>query len=135
MVETAAAPVLAWEPFPYRLRGVLAGETVFDTTEAKILYELGHVPVYYVPEAAIGAGVLEPSAKTSHCPRKGDATYRTLVAGGRVAEDAVWAYREPFESASFLAGHAAFYWHMLDEWLVEDQVVGGPACPVPAAQG
>src|SRR5215470_4869929 len=45
--------VLFWDPVPYRLRGVFAGETVFDTTEAKLLHETGHLPVYYVPEEAL----------------------------------------------------------------------------------
>jgi uncharacterized protein (DUF427 family) len=42
----------------------------------------------------------------------------------------VWTYERPLEAASFIAGHAAFYWDRLDEWFVEDeQVFGHPRDP------
>jgi uncharacterized protein (DUF427 family) len=117
--------VLLWDPVPYRLRGTLGGETLFDTTEAKLLHETGHLPVYYVPEEALRHDLLEPSEHTTHCPHKGEARYRTIRVGDRVAENAVWSYPEPLEPASFLAGHASFYWDRLDAWLVEDEEARG----------
>jgi len=122
--------VLYFDPVPYRLRGIFAGETVFDTLGAKLLYETAHLPVYYVPEEDLRHDLLEPSDKQTHCPHKGDASYRSLRVGDRVEADAVWAYREPLAPAAFLAGHAAFYWGKLDEWWVEDeQVFGHPRDP------
>jgi uncharacterized protein (DUF427 family) len=122
--------VLFWDPVPYRLRGFLAGEAVFDTTAAHLLHETGHLPVYYVPEADIRHELLEPSAKSTHCPHKGEASYRSLRVGDRLEPDAVWAYENPLEPAAFLEGHAAFYWDKLDEWFVEDeQVFGHPRDP------
>jgi uncharacterized protein (DUF427 family) len=122
--------VLFWDPVPYRLRGVFAGQTVFDTTDAKLLHETGHLPVYYVPEAALRHDLLEPTDRTTHCPHKGDARYRSIRVGERVAENAVWAYPDPIEPAAFLAGHAAFFWKLLDAWLVEDgEVKGHPRDP------
>ncbi|HET7568611.1 MAG TPA: DUF427 domain-containing protein [Gaiellaceae bacterium] len=121
---------LLWDPVPYRLRAYLAGECVLDTTDAKLLHETGHLPVYYVPEADLRADLLEPSERTSRCPHKGEASYRSLRVGDRVAQDAVWAYREPLEPAAFLAGHAALYWDRVDEWYVEEeQVFGHPRDP------
>jgi uncharacterized protein (DUF427 family) len=117
--------VLFWDPVPYRLRAVFAGETVFDTTEAKLLHETGHLPVYYVPEEALRHDLLEPTDHATYCPHKGDASYRSIRVGERVAENAVWAYPEPLEPADFLAGHAAFFWKLLDAWLVEDDEVKG----------
>lgn len=117
--------VLFWDPVPYRLRALLAGEPVFDTTCAKLLHETGHLPVYYVPEDDLRHELLEPSGRTSHCPHKGEATYRSIRVGDRLAEDAIWAYREPVEPAAFLAGHAALYWNRVDEWRVEDEPVFG----------
>jgi uncharacterized protein (DUF427 family) len=122
--------VLYFDPVPYRLRGFLAGETVFDTLGAKLLYETAHLPVYYIPEEDLRHDLLEASDKQTHCPHKGDASYRSLRVGDRVEPDAVWAYREPIEPAAFLAGHAAFYWRKLDGWWVEDeQVFGHPRDP------
>lgn len=122
--------VLYFDPVPYRLRGVFAGEAVFDTLDAKLLYETAQLPVYYVPEEDLQHDLFEPSDKQTHCPHKGDASYRSLRVGDRVEPDAVWAYREPLAQAAFLAGHAAFYWGKLDEWWVEDeQVFGHPRDP------
>jgi uncharacterized protein (DUF427 family) len=118
------------DPVPYRLRGFFGGEAVFDTVGARLLYETGHLPVYYVPEEDLRHDLLEPSVKQTRCPHKGDASYRSLRVGDRFAADAVWAYREPIAPAEFLAGHAAFYWDKLDEWFVEDeQVFGHPRDP------
>jgi uncharacterized protein (DUF427 family) len=122
--------VLYFDPVPYRLRGFFAGEVVFDTVGAKLLYETAHLPVYYVPEDDLRHDLLEPSDKHTHCPHKGDASYRSVRVGDRVEPEAVWTYPEPIAPASFLGGHAAFYWGKLDEWLVEDeQVFGHPRDP------
>lgn len=128
--DPATGAVLYFDPVPYRLRGLYGGETVFDTLNAKLLYETAHLPVYYVPEDDLRQELLEPSETRTHCPHKGDASYRSIRVGDRLEPDAVWTYREPIAPASFLVGHAAFYWAKLDEWLVEDeQVLGHPRDP------
>ena len=128
--EPPTGSVLYLDPVPYRLRGFLAGEAVFDTVGAKLLYETGHLPVYYVPEEDLRHDLLEPSDSKTRCPHKGEASYRSIRAGDRFEEDAVWSYPEPIAPASFLSGHAAFYWGKLDEWFVEDeQVFGHPRDP------
>ena len=128
--DPATGAVLYFDPVPYRLRGLYGGETVFDTLNAKLLYETAHLPVFYVPEDDLRQELLEPSETRTHCPHKGDASYRSIRVGDRLEPDAVWTYREPIAPASFLVGHAAFYWAKLDEWLVEDeQVLGHPRDP------
>jgi uncharacterized protein (DUF427 family) len=122
--------LIFWDPVPQRVRVSFAGETIVDSTNAKLLHETGHLPVYYFPEADLRADLLEPSDRTTRCPYKGQASYRSIRVGDRVAENAVWAYPEPIESAPFLAGHAALYWDAVDEWLVEDeQAFGHPRDP------
>jgi uncharacterized protein (DUF427 family) len=122
--------VLYFDPVPYRLRGFVAGEAVFDTLGAKLLYETGHLPVYYVPEEDLRSDLLEPSDTQTRCPHKGAASYRSIRVGERFEADAVWTYRDPLAPAAFLAGHAAFYWQKLDSWFVEDeQVFGHPRDP------
>lgn len=128
--EPATGSVLFFDPVPYRLRGFVAAEAVFDTVGAKLLYETGHLPVYYVPEEDLRHGLLEESDTQTRCPHKGTASYRSIRVGDRFEADAVWTYREPIAAAAFLAGHAAFYWNKLDKWLVEDeQVLGHPRDP------
>ena len=71
--------VLYFDPVPYRLRGLFAGEVVFDTVGAKLLYETAHLPVYYVPEEDLRHDLLEPSGTQTRCPHKGMASIRDLV--------------------------------------------------------
>ena len=66
------------------------------------------------------------SDHTTHCPFKGDATYRTLRVGDRVVENALWAYPDPLPSAKWLAGYASLYWHAADAWYDEDEQVFAP---------
>jgi uncharacterized protein (DUF427 family) len=129
-VETPTGAVLLWDPVPHRIRAIFAGETIVDSQSAKLLHETKHLPVYYFPLEDVRRDLLEPSEKTSHCPHKGDARYWSIRYGGRTAPDAVWAYPEPIEAASFLAGHVALYWNALDEWFAEDeQLFGHPRDP------
>jgi uncharacterized protein (DUF427 family) len=117
------APV-AVLPTRRRLRNVFNGRTIVDTTSALILFEHDHLPVYYVPVADLDAGALVPSDKASHCPRKGDASYWSIVVGDRTAPDAVWGYEtNPVEGAPDLSGYRAFYWNAVDHWYEEDEEV------------
>jgi len=128
-IETPGAAIY-WDPIPHRIRAIFAKQVIVDSTNVKMLHETGHLPVYYFPEQDLRADLLEPSQKATHCPFKGDATYRSIRVGDRVAQDAVWAYREPIDATSFLAGHAALVWDAIDEWFVEDeQAFGHPRDP------
>jgi uncharacterized protein (DUF427 family) len=128
--ETPTGAVLFWDPVPQRIRVVFEKETIADTTNAKLLHETTHLPVYYIPESDVRAEVLIPSDKRTTCPHKGDARYWSLQVGDRLEPDAVWSYPEPIEPALFLSGHLAFYWNKVDEWFAEDeQLFGHPRDP------
>jgi uncharacterized protein (DUF427 family) len=118
-----AAPAhrIYFADFQPRVRAVIGGVTVLDTTRAKLLYESGIAPRVYAPIEDYAADLLERTDHTSHCPFKGDATYWT-VAGH---ENALWGYEQPLAEASWLAGHAALYPEAADEWLVEEERVVG----------
>jgi uncharacterized protein (DUF427 family) len=111
------AHLLYFEPFERRMRAVKDGETVIDTTGGMLLYESNIPPVLYVPEGNVRPDLLTPSEHTTHCPFKGDATYSNVGS----AENAIWTYREPIESATFLLGYMAPYWHLMDTWFEEDE--------------
>src|SRR5437763_9951766 len=101
----APAHRIYFADFLPRVRAVIDGATVLDTTRAKLLYESGISPRLYAPLEDYAADALAPTDHTTHCPFKGDASYWN-VAGH---ENALWAYKEPLEEASWLAGHAALY--------------------------
>lgn len=116
---------LLLQPFTRRVRAEVAGVTVLDTTRAHLLFETGLPPQLYVPEEDFRADLLEPSDTTTHCPFKGDATYRSVRVGDRVVADAVWAYPDPKPDAAWLAGLAVLAPKAADRWLDEDDEVIG----------
>jgi uncharacterized protein (DUF427 family) len=113
--------VIYFEDSPRRIRARLAGETIVDSRRAKLLHEQGHLPIYYFPEDEVRMDLLEPTDHTTRCPFKGQARYWSARAGGRLAENAAWAYPDPIPEAPPLAGYVAFYWDKLDEWFEEDE--------------
>ena len=86
-------------PYPRRIRAEFAGRTVLDSRRAVLLYETALPPRLYVPEPDLDASAFVPSDHSTHCPFKGDATYRTLQVGDRVVPNALWAYPDPIDAA------------------------------------
>jgi uncharacterized protein (DUF427 family) len=111
--------------FPRRIRAGFGGETVLDSTRAMLLHETGLGPQLYIPNDDIRQELLTATTHHTHCPFKGDASYWSVTAGGRTAENAMWAYPEPTPESDWLRGYAAFYWDRLDEWYDEDERVEG----------
>lgn len=111
------------EPFPRRVRALVDDRIVLDSTRGALLFESNIGPRLYVPLGDLDASLLEPSDTTSHCPFKGDASYRSLRVGERLIEDAVWLYEQPIEEAAWLEGLASLYWDRADAWFVEDERV------------
>jgi uncharacterized protein (DUF427 family) len=117
--------VIYLEDFPRRIRGSFGGEAVVDSRRAKLLHEQGLLPILYFPEDEVRMDLLEPSDHRTRCPWKGDASHWSLRVGARVSENAAWSYPEPLPEAPPLAGHLAFYWDRVDEWLEEDEPLIG----------
>lgn len=118
---TGPARQLYLDPSPRRVRAVIGGEVVADSTGAMLLHETGLLPVYYLPVDDVRQDLLEPTDHHTHCPYKGDATYWTVRAGGEVRENAVWAYPEPIDSSPPLADLVAFDWGQVDAWYEEGE--------------
>ena len=68
------------EPCPRRVRGVLAGMTVFDTTAAWYVWEVQSYPQYYIPVADLARGVLR-SEGGLHPSRRGPVESQALWVG------------------------------------------------------
>jgi uncharacterized protein (DUF427 family) len=117
--------LLYFVDYPRRMRAVLGGETVIDTVRGKLLYESSLPPVLYVPLEDVRQDLISPTDHTTHCPFKGDAAYWTIDAGGETAENVLWGYPEPIESAPWLQGYAAPFWDRMDAWYEEAEQVFG----------
>jgi uncharacterized protein (DUF427 family) len=111
------------EPSPKRVRVEFAGAVIADSLSPLLLLESTYLPVYYFPFTDIRTKFLVESSHRTVCPYKGDARYWHVQVGDRRAENALWAYLNPVESAAALGGHAAFYWDRMDRWLEEDEEV------------
>jgi uncharacterized protein (DUF427 family) len=113
-------------PLPRRVRAELGGVIVLDTEGALLLHETGLRTQLYVPLADVVAGVtVERTDLSTHCPFKGDASYRTVTVDDGVAENALWVYDTPLEQASWLEGYAGVYLDRFDRWFDEDEEVLG----------
>ena len=115
--------VIYLEPSPKSVRVVVADEVVADSRRVMLLHESGNQPVYYFPPEDVRQELLEPSDTVTHCPKKGDASYRSIRVGERVVADAAWLYPEPLAGAPPIAGLFAFYWDRVDRWLEEEEEV------------
>jgi uncharacterized protein (DUF427 family) len=94
------------------VRVTLDGTVIAQTPNAMRLLEVGrslYPPQYYIPEAEISVP-LGKTGKSTHCPLKGNAAYFDVLDGdGKVrAAELGWAYPEPYDFASRLAGYIAF---------------------------
>ena len=121
----APGRALYLEPTPKRIRVVVAGETVADSSRAMLLHESGHQPVYYFPPQDVRSELLEPSDRHTVCPKKGEASYYTIRVGEHVVDAGAWYYPEPIEEAPPIKDLIAFYWQRMDHWLEEDEEVFG----------
>jgi uncharacterized protein (DUF427 family) len=105
-------------PETRQVRVTFGGTVVADTRAAVRCEETGHEPVHYVPEKDVRLDLMRPTGHATHCPFKGDCSYWTIQVEdgctGKQAENAVWAYRSPYDEAIGLAGHYAFYKSRVD---------------------
>jgi uncharacterized protein (DUF427 family)/diadenosine tetraphosphate (Ap4A) HIT family hydrolase len=91
-----------------------AGTAIASTHASLRVDESRHAIVHYVPRADVRMDLLTATDHTSYCPFKGTARYWTIAVGGRRAENAVWAYDEPYDEALPLRDHVAFYSDRVD---------------------
>ena len=115
------------EPVPERLRVVVNGEVLAETTRGLRVLETAGAPVYYVPPEDVRFERLQPSPRRSVCEWKGDATYVTFDDGDRRIEDVGWRYEQPLPGYEAIAGHVAFYAGRVDEaWVGAEQATPQP---------
>lgn len=121
VAEYPRPPRLA--PETRRVRILLGGETIADTTAAWRVEETFHPPTIYLPPPAFQPGVLRPAPGGSHCEWKGAARYWTLAAGGRVAESAGWSYPAPTPGFLPIRDHVAVYAGRMDACFLDEERV------------
>ena len=106
-----------------RIRVVLQGELLADTTDAWCVLETSHPPTYYLPPADIDMQYLREASGSSFCEWKGVASYYDLVCKERTFTRAAWTYHQPAAGFLELRGHISFYAHVMDACYVGEQRV------------
>ena len=99
----------ALEQIQDRIRVVLNGFTIADTTQALRILETSHPPTVYIPPGDIGSEFLESSTLQTFCEWKGVAQYYDVVVEGTRVENAGWFYPTPHEAYQQLKDHVSFY--------------------------
>ncbi len=108
------------EPAPRRVRGVLAGRTVFDTVGALYVFEQPFYPQYYVPAGDVDREVLIDEGG-SHQLKRGRAQRYGLRVGDVERKGAAHLYTESHVAG--LTGTVRFDWDALDHWYEEDEEI------------
>jgi len=108
------------QPAPRRVRGVLAGRTVFDTLQARYVWESVRYPQYYIPLADIDTTLLVDEDHPQKL-RLGTARRHGLHVGDTRRPGAARVYGD--DAAPGIAGTARFEWDSLDAWYEEDEEV------------
>ncbi len=115
------------EPVAQRVRVVMDGKVLADTSRALRVLETAGPPVYYVPRDDVRMEHLERGAHRTTCEWKGPASYYGYRRSGRAIEDLAWSYERPNHGFAAIAGHLAFYARRVDEaWVGDERVTPQP---------
>ncbi|HEY5520151.1 MAG TPA: DUF427 domain-containing protein [Candidatus Limnocylindrales bacterium] len=109
------------EPVPVRIRVVVDGVEIANSTLAQRVLETAGPPVYYLPPQDVHMDMLTPTEHVTQCEWKGDASYFTLLVGDRVIRNVGWTYRQPLPGYEAIRDHLAFYAGLVDEAWVGDE--------------
>jgi len=107
-------------PVPRRVRAILNGAVVLDSTRALYVWESPSYPQFYIPLADVNAAVLVDE-KHSEQLRRGPAQRHGLRVGETSRPGAAHVYGDG--ALEGLAGTVRFQWSALDAWLEEDEEV------------
>ncbi|HYZ35572.1 MAG TPA: DUF427 domain-containing protein [Pseudonocardiaceae bacterium] len=110
-------PVNHVEPVPRRIRALLGGETVFDTTAARYVWEWPFYPQYYIPSGDVRRDLLvaEGAQDSSRGPIE---VYGLRVKNVHRSQAARLLTES---SVAGLSGTVRFEWSALDAWFEEDE--------------
>jgi uncharacterized protein (DUF427 family) len=115
----ADADSIRFEPTQKRIRVLLDGELVADTTRALLVWEIPYYPVYYVPAADVRAELV-PAGRDHH-QRLGDAEVLSVKVTAATAEGGARRYPDCPEQT--LRDYVRLDWQAMSEWLEEDEPV------------
>lgn len=85
------------------------GAVLAESREALELSEGERPFVIYFPRGDVAMAFLDRTDHTTHCPKKGDASYYSIVTKSTELKNAAWSYEDPIPEVERIRGHLAFY--------------------------
>lgn len=104
-----------------RIRAVVRGVTVADSTRAYRVLETSHPPVYYLPPEDIRSDLIVSGPGNSFCEWKGNASYHDAVIDGDRIPRVAWSYPSPTRSFEAIRDYLAFYLPAIEAGYVDDE--------------
>jgi len=97
-----------------QVRISLDSELLAETDRAKVIFETGLPPRWYVPLEDVREELLVSSDKRTGCAYKGFASYWSIQVADRLEEDLAWYYVEPRREGERIAGMVSFFNERID---------------------
>lgn len=107
-----------WEPWPRRMRALLAGETVLDSRRGVLLHETDAFPTFYYPLDDMRGDLLAPDPSDP-----GRRPTWSVTVGQRVAARAVVGPPVVDGGTELLPGLVALEYDAMDRWFEEDDPI------------
>jgi uncharacterized protein (DUF427 family) len=111
------------EPTERRVRAVVAGTTIADSTHAQLLSLPPPYNAYAFPRDDVRWELLRESGAPVPMPGVGEVARWSVAVGGTVREDAAWTFPRPPQGLEALTELVVFRWHLMDAWYEEDDEV------------
>ena len=112
-----------------RVKIVVGGEVVAETTRPRLLFETGLPTRYYIPKVDARLDLLTPTNTTTRCPYKGKASYWTVKVNGKEFIDIVWGYPAPIPECPKIENLLCFYDEKVDAVYVDGELQPRPITP------
>ncbi|MFN3687234.1 DUF427 domain-containing protein [Salinarimonas sp.] len=111
------------EPTSAHVEIVFGGRTIASSRAAYRVLETSHPPSYYLPPGDCDTDAFVSTMGGSLCEWKGQAVYFDVLAGGKRAPRAAWAYPRPTPEFAAMAGYIAVYPGLMDACFVDGERV------------
>ncbi len=105
------------EANPKRIRGVIDGVPVIDTTRSSFVWEVPYYPAWYFPVEDVAADLLA-NGETLRSPSRGGGTRYDVVVGDRTIHNAAWRHLD--SPVDRLRDLVRIEWDTMDAWFEED---------------
>jgi uncharacterized protein (DUF427 family) len=102
-----------------RVRVLLGGDVVADSSNPLLVWEVPYYPTYYFPAEDVATDLLVETGELVRSPSRGEAAQYVVKAGR--AEGAAYSFHD--SKIPEISGYYAFPWNTMDHWFEEDEEV------------